>query len=202
MLISDSHKFVFLHVPKTGGSSITAALAPYLRSPQEVVEETRGWQAKHHAGYMHATYAESKSAIPRGYKAFAVVRNPWDRYISMWKNRRWNPDRIEPMAWLAVRRKLSRKRPFARAQLDFVSPLDPVLLWGFERLQEGFDWMCDQVGLPRMTLPRRNIGPGLDWREPYKGRPMLADAVQLEFAADVQAFGYEGEGPRGLFELG
>ena len=52
MIISDSHKFVFHHVPKTGGSSITAALAPYCRNYEGVIpEETHGWQFEFHQPY-------------------------------------------------------------------------------------------------------------------------------------------------------
>ena len=49
MLVSDNHKFVFIHIPKTGGSSMTAVLAPFLRKPKPVPPDgTHGWQDRHH----------------------------------------------------------------------------------------------------------------------------------------------------------
>tara|TARA_Y100000310_G_C20418275_1_gene685402 strand:+ start:635 stop:823 length:189 start_codon:yes stop_codon:yes gene_type:complete len=42
-------KFIYIHVPKTGGSSVTSALAPYLIDPKPVDKtERKGWQIKHH----------------------------------------------------------------------------------------------------------------------------------------------------------
>lgn len=77
MLISTKHRFVFIHVPKTGGSSITAALAPYLDDPKPVDEsQKKGWQIKHHVGKMHATAAESD--IPEGFLVVAVRRDHLD----------------------------------------------------------------------------------------------------------------------------
>ena len=86
MIISDSYKFVFHHVPKTGGSSITAALAPYSRNYEGAVptEETHGWQTVFHQPYFmhHPVRSYEAGAIPEGYYSFAFVRNPFDAVVS------------------------------------------------------------------------------------------------------------------------
>ena len=87
MLISDSHKFVFHHIPKTGGSSITAALAPYCRNYEGEIptEESFGWQTRfHHPYYMHHPVRGFESGdIPEGYYSFAFVRNPFEAVVCL-----------------------------------------------------------------------------------------------------------------------
>ena len=94
MLISDSHKFVFHHVPKTGGSSITAALAPYCRNYEGVVppDDTPKWQmAFHQPHWMHHPVSGYVAGdIPEGYYSFAFVRNPFDAVVSA-----WNPEKFK-----------------------------------------------------------------------------------------------------------
>ena len=82
MLVSDSHKFVFHHVPKTAGSSITAALAPYCNLWKGTLpEDKHGWQVKFHNVGLHLPVKEvinSVSDYPREYYSFAFVRNPFE----------------------------------------------------------------------------------------------------------------------------
>ena len=49
MLVSDTHKFVLFHFPKTAGTSITEVLAPYL-TPNIKIPTVKfmGWQPHHH----------------------------------------------------------------------------------------------------------------------------------------------------------
>ena len=86
MLLSDSHKFAFYHYPKTGGTSITAALAPYLRYPQKVpVVERSGWQGRHHLdGIQHAPIRFVTITPPADYLTAVFIRNPFDVVVSAW----------------------------------------------------------------------------------------------------------------------
>jgi hypothetical protein len=88
MLICDVGRFVFHHIPKTAGSSITAALAPFLRDPQPVTTGY-GWHLRHHVRGlgMHATREEawtrsSRCRPPEGYQEVSCVRNPYDLLVS------------------------------------------------------------------------------------------------------------------------
>lgn len=64
-LLSD--EFLFIHVPRTGGSSINQAL----RSAFDYTELPR-----------HHTFAEMRQHR-HGRFSFGFVRNPWDRCVSM-----------------------------------------------------------------------------------------------------------------------
>lgn len=90
MIVSDQKKFVYMHSPKTGGSSVTEALAPYSNKQGDRMEGF-GWQPQFHYGAMHASVAQVWASMGRkqweDYFWFAFVRNPFDLVISAWKNR-------------------------------------------------------------------------------------------------------------------
>ncbi|MFY0619068.1 sulfotransferase family 2 domain-containing protein [Shimia sp.] len=92
MILSKSHNFIFVHVPKTAGTAMTSALEPYgvypprslwrsfvrrlpiIQSPDQV------YLRKHEtaAGIKRKLGAEVFSQFHR----FAVVRNPYDHAVS------------------------------------------------------------------------------------------------------------------------
>ena len=76
MLISDSHRFLFVHVQKTGGSTIdnglTAALGDVRRIPA----------ANRHAPLDRLIQLEPDLAT---YWTAGFVRNPWARMLSWWR---------------------------------------------------------------------------------------------------------------------
>jgi hypothetical protein len=65
--VSHQHKCLFVHIPKTAGRSIAAAL----HVP---------WN-----GSAHRTFQSYRRDIRlRDYFSFSVVRNPWDRFVSLY----------------------------------------------------------------------------------------------------------------------
>lgn len=80
MLISDSHRMLFVHVQKTGG----AAIDRHLRT---LVDDGRTNRER------HSTLAQILRKEPslHGYWTFGFVRNPWVRMVSWWAMiERWN----------------------------------------------------------------------------------------------------------------
>jgi len=76
MLISHEFKFIFIHIPKTAGVSITNALQPF--SDQALSKRiTR-----------HASFYEIRRLILpeqfNHYIKFCFVRNPWDWFVSLY----------------------------------------------------------------------------------------------------------------------
>lgn len=69
MIISKANKKAFIHIPKTGGTSITK----YLREVWP--DATTSWN-------MHSTFAEHP--IPEDYETYTIVRNPWDWVVSFY----------------------------------------------------------------------------------------------------------------------
>ena len=81
MIISHRHKFIFIHIPKTGGTSITKALMPFLG-----IKDLTGKDSHEDPLYHHRTAQEIKKIVGEkiwnSYFKFAVVRNPWDLMVS------------------------------------------------------------------------------------------------------------------------
>ena len=77
MLISKAHKFIFVHIPKTGGS----AMHVWFKDYYQLKGEQRADPEPH---VHHSTMEEIVSSFPdvSDYYKFAVTRNPWDRLVS------------------------------------------------------------------------------------------------------------------------
>ncbi|WP_323759668.1 sulfotransferase family 2 domain-containing protein, partial [Immundisolibacter sp.] len=126
MLLCYRHRFLFIHIAKTGGTSVRAALAPYRRRDP--------WRALlwacsrmsalsgHRLGIKfprHAPAIAAREMLPRefydGLFKFAFVRNPWDLQVSSWHHlRRERPQLVAGCADFAdfLRYKLDPQRPW------------------------------------------------------------------------------------------
>ena len=132
MLLTDS--FVFVHIPKTGGSFVRELCQQHM--PQRLVESG----LRHHA---------ADRLIPDGFRhlpRFAVVRNPWDWYVSwfFYQRRRWEKVRREAAPDLVRLSLWSRITEDGR--LDFGEAL-PRLLSG-----EGLEGDSDEVSRRRTQM--------------------------------------------------
>jgi len=70
-MISHTKKFLFLHLPKTGGTSINSTLSAYMNSNSK----------------KHSNIQEMKSELGDkfdDYFKFTIIRNPWDRILSLY----------------------------------------------------------------------------------------------------------------------
>ena len=82
MPISHNKRFVFVCVPKTGTSSIRAALQPYLETAKIIPSTlSKGIKIKLD---LHISYEEHLTLYPeaRNYISFGFVRNPYFRFVS------------------------------------------------------------------------------------------------------------------------
>lgn len=194
MLISDSHKFVFHHVPKTGGSSITAALARYCRNYEGEVpsDDTPMWQlAFHQPYYMHHAVKDLEDR-PRGYYSFAFVRNPFDAVASAWV-----PTEFKYFDEFVEHEIFTGKEYVARwTQFGYLTDHDGNLLVDFvgrfENLAEDFYKVVTAIEVPLMMLPKRNTTQDKaheGYREYYS--PTSRAMVEKLFKRDLEFFEYE-----------
>ena len=194
MIISDTHKFIFHHVPKTGGSSITAAIAPHCKNYQGVMplDETHGWQFTFHQPYYmhHAVRLLEPEDIPEGYFSFAFVRNPFSAVVSAWNPKMNFDEFVEEKIFTAL-------EPVARwTQFDYLTNEDGTMLVDFigryEKLAEDFYEVIGRIGVPLMMLPKRNITKNKlhdNYREYYS--PLSRRIVEEKYKKDLEFFEYE-----------
>ena len=72
MIYSKTYQFLFTHISRTGGVSITACLLQYFKDAKELL-----WQ--------HAPLAMAQEKLGSKFDSlykFAFVRNPWNRFVS------------------------------------------------------------------------------------------------------------------------
>src|SRR5688500_2268062 len=83
MIVNARFGFVFIHVPKTAGSSVAAALAA--RPGRRRAWESRATKHETHAEFLAHFAARSgrDASEVAHFRVFAFVRNPWDRFVSL-----------------------------------------------------------------------------------------------------------------------
>lgn len=201
-MISHDLRCIFVHIQKTGGSSVRQAL----RMAQHDAEKHR------FARELRATYGE---AWWGGYFKFAFVRNPWDRLVSWWRMIQRNAATGRPMNGFQ-RFILSRASSFEefltncdeeyhdrdgskwifRNQLDYIADAGGIMVdfvGRFERLQADFDVVCARLRLPSMQMPHINSSGRTHYSEYYS--EATAALVAERCARDIEAFGYSFQRP-------
>ena len=95
MIISPGRRYIFVHIPKTGGTALALALEARARADDILLGDTPKAQRRRNrlksvqaAGrlWKHSTLADidglvSREDIAQSY-CFTLVRNPWDRMVS------------------------------------------------------------------------------------------------------------------------
>jgi len=216
MLFSPRYKFLFVHIAKTGGTSVRAALErlrwrdPYywLMWPCHRMSHITG----HKLGTKfprHAHAIAAKEMLPREFYdslfKFAFVRNPWDLQVSSFHHiRRERPHYMEGHNNFAdfLRWKLDPERPYQfhidtsiELQSDYVTDLHGNLIVDFvgryENLHDDFTEICARIGIPGPVLPHRRQATDRkkDFRSYYDAD--TAELVARYFRADIDKFGYD-----------
>ena len=214
MLLSRRYNFLFVHIAKTGGTSVRAALQKYRwRDPSYLPQ----WLASklssatgHRVGIKlprHCKAITAQEMLPRDYFEglfkFAFVRNPWDLQVSSYHHiKRERPHLVLPNETFEafLRRKLDPERPWQyhidtsiTLQSDYLIDLHGRQIVDFighyETLQDDFDHVCDQLSVPRQVLPhKRKAGDRHGYREYYNDS--TRDLVAQHFAADIERLHY------------
>lgn len=184
MLISDTRKFIFIHIYKNAGTSIINALAPFATSQFPA----------------HMKAPEIINAIGReafdSYFSFAIVRNPWDWQVSLYNYMLKNPIHRQHELVKALGRfdKYIRWRceEEVRFQKDFIYSSDNQLLVDFvgrfELLDADFQSICSRVGIST-SLPKLNVSNENPYQEYYTDE--TRELVRRTFDADITLFGYD-----------
>ncbi len=95
MLISHSHKFIFIHIGKTGGTSIEKVLCQHLNIDfEETKKDSEGNWWKH----IWAKGMKKRVGVEiwDDYFTFAFVRNPYDMILSLYSMYTQYPEYINP----------------------------------------------------------------------------------------------------------
>lgn len=207
MIVSHERRALFVHVQKTGGVTIEKLLLAELPG----AEKWSGLPGRRHAR-LGAALRERPDVA--SYWTFGFARNPWAR---MWSWYSMIQQRGESAAagdaWVAQRTERNR---FWSGVLSEIPDFEAFVMRGpelfprlrvpqvrylhtperradfvgrTESLDDDLRRVCEHLAITAPpTVPRRNAGPGGDFRAQYT--PAMRDRVARLHARDVEELGY------------
>ncbi|MBU2960846.1 sulfotransferase family protein [Citreicella sp. C3M06] len=212
MIISRGRRYIFVHIPKTGGTSMAAALEARAMHDDILIGDTPKARRRRHRLtrlnargrlWKHATLADIDGVLSPAEIAamftFTLVRNPWDRVVSYYH---WL--RMQNFSHPAVTRaKAFEFKAFvlqpettsslaAHPSSHYMRAADGVerasLYLRLERFEEDIAPLVAHLGfVPAMGF--ENPSPrGQDWRAYYDNA--TATAVARACAEDIERHGY------------
>ena len=171
-------KFIFVDIPKTGGSSINKVLHKYASDLS-----------------IHIPISNYGN-IPPNYFTFTFVRNPWDWIVSwyFYRKKEYN-DETPFKPWLMCKNSsaysgagigLSCDQSFF--VIDLNGDISVNFIGRFENLQSDFDIVCKRICIPSVSLPVMNSTKHKPYQEYYDDESRYF--VEHKFCRDIQLFGY------------
>jgi hypothetical protein len=197
--VFDDVGLVFVHIPKTAGTSIRTGLSTFPRTRSRRYLRLR----------THARAFEYRLALGeqrwREYFSFAVVRNPFDLMVSSYF---WWLEKAHKFRSLKRMRQRVREmadfREFIRSDLgrgyineyrgdifDWISLDGDIIVDHVARVETlADDWrtICERVGVQAADLPRENTTTRGDYRRYYDDE--TAEIVAERFHKTIDLFGY------------
>lgn len=194
-----------MHIPKTGGNSVSQALLPFTESNFEAAPSPQGiksgenfWPTdrdlgrdKHNTADWYADHLDY-----RDYYFFTTVRNPWDRMVSYYFFCKQLASNESP-GWVTHAPEIFSKDEF----LEFLESRHPtqtsflgtglvhVDVMRFENLTADFERVCKKLGLENLSLGKINSS-----RRP-RYQDILDRDLELRigkmYAEDIERFGYK-----------
>jgi hypothetical protein len=201
VLVSESHKLVFVHIQKTGGSTVHRLL-------QERIPDIRTKAPRHEVAIRGMPELDAWDE----YYKFAFVRNPWDRLVSwysmvtkfprggneLWRYVRNNSSTFKEFIYNCTDEVEIRKGvyySFTYNQLDYVTDENGNLLVDFIGRLENFDEdvqkVFNRIGIGLETVPHKNRSKHQHYSTFYT--PDTEMIVRERFKRDIEYFGYEFE---------
>lgn len=215
MIISRGRRYIFVHIPKTGGTSLAMALEARAMADDILIGDTpKARRRKNRLKsltpvgrlWKHSTLADIDGIVSHQEMAdmmiFTMVRNPWDRMVSYYH---WlqKQDFDHPAVHVAKSTSFDafiqhpviagsvKNGTAASYMVDATGTERPAIYIRLERFAEDSAPIRDHLGFD-LTLPHINTS---DRRPDY--RPYYTDAtaqwVAQICAVDIAQFGYRFE---------
>lgn len=214
-MISRKHKFVFVHIARTGGMSVEAVLEPWCKKYK-----------------LHQTTKEIIDELGRdefdNYFSFSIVRNPWDRMVSNFHHWKQNiaardpgtgkvtdekriPSDMTFIQWLKNQEiVMKRVAPGLRQKIrehtmsqfywltDYNNTIAVDCVIKFENLNASWNVVRSQLekrcGILPAALPHRNKSKHKHYSLYYNDEAI--ELVRNVVLDDIREFGYEFEDRR------
>lgn len=189
----DEFESIFIHIPKTGGSSIFETL----------------FSKKSNGHIRWNQYKQANNKKFQKYFKFAVVRNPWDRLVSAFFylkkggmhsiDKQWAKENIDEFTSFEefVKRWLNKKNIYSgvhfkpqsywicnenkKIMVDFIARL--------ETIDQDFLFISNKIGSNKKIIKKLNTSPRLEYRKYYDDN--TKNIVHNIYKDDIELFGYD-----------
>lgn len=205
--IHRSRKVVFVHIPKTGGTTIEKILGLYEPWPAVRMDILRGPHERdgEELQLQHLPL-EDLSALTglefSDWFKFAFVRNPWDRLVSsfFFKHRNKGVVDAQPFQryvdWVetivSTRKNLVGENCHLRPQMEFsLGELDFV--GRFERFESDLTLVLDRLGISVNRIPHAHKSKNPKHYTEYYDEGTKRKVAEI-YAADIEALDYGFDG--------
>jgi hypothetical protein len=202
-MISDEHRCIFVHIPRSGGTSIESAL---WKPPRTEDQLWMGFVDKYHnkyqtGGLQHLHAGQIRTAVGDArfdsYFKFSFVRNPFSKVVSQYA---YMQGRADLRRFLGMRKDTSFRRYLKliqrrlhvqwEPQRNFVYEGDHLavdFLGHYETIGVDMAKVFERVGVDA-RLPHLNRSERRDTREYYG--PKERAVIESVYADDLETFGY------------
>ncbi|MEN0006539.1 MAG: sulfotransferase family 2 domain-containing protein [Bacteroidota bacterium] len=205
MIISHRHQFIFFAIPKTGTHAFRFALREHLGEMDQeqvglYVKKSLPYPELSKLGHGHISCEQAKAVLDpeiwENYFKFAIVRNPWDRFVSFCfymnrKNRRFAKNPLPAMKAILANPAIQNRILF-RPQHEFICDKNgkQMVDWigRYEELQTAYDTICEQLNFPKRELEHLNATVRKS-HDHYFDESLKA-AVQEYYQKDIKIFNY------------
>ena len=200
--ISHDYKCIFIHIPKTGGNSITTALNKLPKRSNTPISIST---IPKHAKAQRVKQALGDD-IWEAYFSFAFVRNPWDLMVSsyhwwlqtapIWKHLHAEIKEIEKLGsfdhFMHSKYGQEMINESKGTMFDWISENDEVIVdfvGRFENIQEDWEKICVHLGSEPTTMPHINKTRRRNYQQYYT--PETRQIVYERFQKVIDLYGYE-----------
>jgi hypothetical protein len=213
-------KIVFIHIPKTAGSSMRKHLEDC-----ELTYQILGFPLRPkfdpdiqitNTEHLSLQSLVDRDIVPQQWFdeafKFAFIRNPWDRLVSLYESlqyRHRQKRERESNAYLhsfgdfvtaVCSDDLDFVRPVGKLVTDDWSQANPQVCWlqwgtdfigSFENLDDDWRILCDMIGIDHSPLNHSNRSKNRLSFDCYYHSSDLVDKVGEYYQEDIETFGYE-----------
>ena len=204
-MINNKHKCIFVHIPKTAGTSIHYIFNYTV--PVPYVDKLN--RERDH--FTAVNYRENMSNYNMYYK-FTFTRNPWDKLVSEYRffksgseiypeqqPRIFDTKNITFAEFIVKLQNTNFSDYSHYDRSHYIPQVDYILdenhtkiidfIGRFENLQEDFDIVCDKIGIPQQQLPHINKTKHKHYTEYYDDE--TREIVAEKYAKDIEYFNYK-----------
>jgi hypothetical protein len=177
-------ELIFVHIARTGGTSIETAFTGH-----------DWWHISPGTKHLSARQVRRRAGEERWakYFKFSVVRNPWDRVVSMFATGWWMGHKRQCDAQAEFEYFIANLAPhpheiYSSLQYSEIINEELDMIIRYEALQDGFNRVCAAIGGPKLILGRQEARPRLHYSVYYND--ITRRQVGELFKKDIEDYGY------------